>query len=88
MRDSDGTLILATGDLTGGTAYTAEYAARIKKPCLIIEPARKENVKKLIRWIQDNSIAVMNVAGPRESTVPGIYEKAFDLLYKLLKSIS
>jgi Circularly permutated YpsA SLOG family len=33
----DGTLIINLGELTGGTAATAEYAERAQKPILIIQ---------------------------------------------------
>src|SRR5438105_8892816 len=37
VRDTDGTLILTRGPVTGGTALTLEVARRLSKPCLIID---------------------------------------------------
>src|SRR5207302_8438813 len=39
VRDSDGTLILTRGRPDRGTAYTAEVAGRLHKPCLILDLA-------------------------------------------------
>src|SRR6266851_4977853 len=35
VRDSDGTLVLARGQASGGTALTIEFATDYGKPCLV-----------------------------------------------------
>ena len=76
VRDSDGTLILTRGRLSGGTAQTVDIAARLGKPALILNPAKRSNGPALRVWARQHKIRVLNVAGPRESKRPGIYAEA------------
>ena len=50
VRDSDGTLILCTGELTGGTALTREIAEGMDKPYLILAP-EELNLEVLADWL-------------------------------------
>jgi hypothetical protein len=86
-RDSDGTLIINLGELAGGTLETKRYAEKIGKPVLVVQlddgippHARTE----FDRWLEAAQIAVLNIAGPRESMRPGIYARAYRLLDALL----
>jgi predicted Rossmann-fold nucleotide-binding protein len=72
VRDSDGTLVICPGPPIGGTALTISLAKKLGKPCLIVDPKRAEAAEETRLWIALNGIAVLNVAGPRESEVPGI----------------
>ena len=76
VEESDGTLILNRGKLDGGTAFTMAHARQIGKPCLIV--ALEEGIEPAAfrDWLEANSIAVLNVAGPRESQRPGVYAAA------------
>lgn len=85
VRDSDGTLILNTGRLEGGTALTARVAGVLNKPVLIIDIDRPSQKTRIEEWLDKHGITVLNVAGPRESKHAGIYDKAYTLLDKLLK---
>ena len=40
----------------------------------------EHDVERVHEWLQANQIAVLNVAGPRESQSPGIYAAARRLL--------
>lgn len=81
--DSDGTLIIATRPLTGGTALTVELAHRRDKPCFIVDLQDVPDVSTIITWIEHHQIETLNIAGPRESNHPGIYEEAGHFLRKL-----
>lgn len=74
--DSDATLILCRGNPTGGTRLTIRYARRHNRPLLVIDlndDAKAAGaIEDLVRWIRDHRIRVLNVAGPRESSSPGI----------------
>lgn len=37
VRDTDGTLILTIGPVTGGTKLTVEFAQKHKRPCLVVD---------------------------------------------------
>ncbi len=84
VRDADGTLIIAHGELTGGTALTRDFAAAHAKPCLIVSPDNTSAAEMVAAWLAENKIRILNVAGPRESRDPGIYERAGKLLHAVL----
>ncbi len=86
VRDSEGTLIITDGRLTGGTLFTKVCAERLNKPCWISETKEPPEVDGFRRWLQTNRIETLNVAGPRESHRPGIYEQAKALLQRLLSN--
>jgi len=84
VRGSDGTLLLVRGPLTGGSKLTADVAVRERKPVLVFD-LRDDGGPDAIRlWLELHSIQVLNVAGPRESGAPGIYEEAKALLRQVL----
>jgi len=88
VRDSDGTLILARGELRGGSALTAALARRGAKPCLVVDLARDEGVRAVseaVAWLRTNAVRVLNVAGPRESESPGIHAQAIAFVRELVR---
>lgn len=91
VADSDGTLILARGPLTGGTKATEKHARKAGRPCLVIDldgAAPHGEVDRITGWIRANGIDVLNVAGPRESAHPGIEGQASRLVGAVLDRIS
>jgi len=75
VRDSDGTLILFAGALESagaGTRWTAQCALRYGKPTFVADPADLSAVLPVRHWIEAHAISTLNVAGPRESSFPGI----------------
>ena len=85
VRDADGTLILTCNEPTGGTALTIHTAQRLHKPFRVIDLMAPEDPHDVASWISQAGVIVLNVAGPRESTCPGIYHEAFDWLQKMLE---
>jgi hypothetical protein len=85
VRDSDGTLILAWGEMTGGTALTRVFALQLGKPHLVVDLAAGPSVAESLAWIKAHGVRVLNVAGPRASTVPGIYTLAANYLETLFR---
>ena len=86
VRDSDGTLILTRGPLTGGTALTARVADAAGRPLLIVDLLAAVDPSLARDWIDRQSIRTLNVAGPRESGAPGIGDEAASFLRALLTS--
>lgn len=80
VRDSDGTLILSGGPLTGGTALTESLARRQGKPVFVVDLRDDPAPDVIDEWLAANSIQTLNVAGPRESQQPGIYDRVTDFL--------
>ena len=83
VTDSDGTLILFDTEMGAGTKLTADYANNWGKPLLILNLNQAEACEELSHWLSANRIEVLNVAGPRESTNPGIHQKAKDFLARI-----
>jgi hypothetical protein len=83
VLESDATLILCRGIPSGGTALTLWLAQRHGKPYLIIDLDRSSPANAR-RWLTTVRPATLNVAGPRESTAPGIASHACDFLMRLL----
>lgn len=81
---SDATLIISPQPLTGGTLYTLEVLKLAEKPFFIVqEKLATPDAQAFERWFCKNETGVLNVAGPRESSAPGIYSKALEVLNQL-----
>lgn len=87
VQDSDATLILCEGPLTGGTELTANLAIRYQKPLLVVNLKGERNVDKIIKWLEENGVQRLNVAGPRESTAFGIHAKSKAFLSELFSRL-
>ena len=87
VEDSDGTLILTCGAPSGGTAFTIQMAEKHKKPYLVIDLDETEDPTGVVNWIKAQGIALLNVAGPRESKAPGINKRANAFLRQALKEL-
>jgi hypothetical protein len=84
VRDSDGTLILTRSRPDRGTALTIEVARKLRKPLLVVDLADNADVGPVRAWLQEHRIEVLNVAGPRESTKPGMHGAAVRFLRELV----
>ena len=81
MRDADATLILTLRELDSGSRLTADIARRLGKPYVVASlGAAPETIHlgELLPFTLDE--VVLNIAGPRESSAPGIYARAFGFL--------
>jgi Circularly permutated YpsA SLOG family len=86
VRDSDATLILLDGQPRGGTLLTQRTAAERGKPCLLVDLSAPRAVETIRAWLGEQSIRILNVAGPRESQAPGITLRATRVLHDCLAS--
>ncbi len=84
VRDSDGTLILTRGPVSGGTALTRRLTKELDKPCLVIDLAQRPRASDVRAWLAYNNIRALNVAGPRESSQAGIHAQAQRYLRRVL----
>ena len=74
--DSDGTVTISHGPLTGGSKLTQNLARRRKKPCLHIDIHKIPQflaATKINKWVIEHDIETLNVAGSRASGDPEIY---------------
>jgi len=84
VLSADATLILCRGPLTGGTELTYRLAVRHARPCLVVDLQQAPAAAGVQRWLVAEQIGVLNVAGPRESTHPGIAHEAYQFLLAVL----
>jgi hypothetical protein len=86
--DSDGTLIVARGKLTGGTDYTRQMTLKHKKQLLGIdlEQTNHYDAASLVAsWIKMRRIQILNVAGPRASKDRQIYSDVVTILERAIQ---
>jgi len=86
--DSGGTLIVSHGKLNGGSAMTRRLAKKHERPWMHVDLEKTNffqapmDVRGLV---VENHIKVLNVAGPRGSKDPKIYQSTKKLLTLLIK---
>lgn len=85
VMDSDGTLILNSGYLDGGTLATLKFAQQLHKPHHIVQFDDDIGVAimSVLEWVRENRVTTLNVAGPRESKRPGVYRLTLDFMKRL-----
>lgn len=85
--DSDATVILSVvPSLEGGSRLTAELAENHQKPLLKLHAIMGEEVaaESLASFIYEYQVRVLNVAGPRASHEPDVYDFVFGVFMRLL----
>jgi len=83
VQDCDGTLILFTTSLTGGTKLTRDLCLREKKPFLVVDAewvSVADAITGVTIFIMERNIGVLNVAGPRGSAWEEGHKFAFDII--------
>ena len=89
VKDSDGTIIIYPGKLSGGTEQTLHFCVEQRRPHELID-ASKVSTEKAAQLIADfvceNNIEILNVAGPRQSEWPEGYGYAAQVLDIFLNS--
>lgn len=91
VADSNGTLIIAKGELSGGTRETLEFCREKAKPYLVIDTEMvsvKNAVLLIQRFVSSNCIGVLNVAGPRASQWPAGHQVAHQIVSSVLRRLS
>jgi hypothetical protein len=88
VRQSDGTLIIYFGRMTGGTKLTHDSCIKHDVPCLLIDGALLDigrAADEISRFIDSRHIKLLNVAGPRASNHAGAYEYTYNVLSAVLQ---
>ncbi len=89
VRDSDATLIVypRSSRKSNGAQLTDQYAGILGKPHLIVRNER--DVDDILDWLQDLVDGLdLNVAGPRASECPEVYDITKKLLEAVLKEVN
>jgi len=90
VLDSDGTAILYSGTLEGGTRQTMIHCVEHSKPFELIDAgstAPRDAALKLAAFIERNRLSVLNIAGPRASKWPGARDHAYQTVTRLLYAL-
>jgi len=85
VKDSDGTVVIYTGKLGGGTEQTVRFCFEQKRPHQLIDAAQlppEDGANVIADFVRNNNIAILNIAGPRESEWP----KGYDYVSRALES--
>jgi hypothetical protein len=81
--DANGTLIISHGKLTEGSDYTRKMAIKHHRPWLHINLNKTPAFKAaylVSSWIKENTIEILNIAGPRASKDQRIYQDVSKLI--------
>jgi len=84
VRDSDATLIFTLTDkLDGGSKNTKELAERLDKPWRHIHP--RVHPKFIASFLIKHQVKILNIAGKRESSAPGISKWVAEMLQQAIE---
>ncbi len=87
VLDSDGTVILTHGKLTGGSLLTRKKVIQHDTTVLHLDMGKVDidkAVGQLKAFIDENEIEVLNVAGSRASKDSEIYGKTFEVVEEII----
>lgn len=87
-KDSDGTVVIYSGELYGGTEQTVRFCCDLKRPHQLIDASKisAEGAANLVGdFFHENNLSILNVAGPRQSEWPEGYDYASRVLDILLR---
>lgn len=83
VKDSDGTVIIYSGTLSGGTEQTLRFCIEQHRPHELIDASKtpvEQGAKAIADFVRENKIQTLNVAGPRQSEWPQGYDYAYRTL--------
>lgn len=90
VLNSDATLILSSGILSGGSKLTQDLTISCGKPLLHIDFLRSDAENAVLiaeEWLASNAAEVLNIAGPRSSEDADIYSTSLRFLIQLFAKI-
>ncbi|MBX3651069.1 MAG: putative molybdenum carrier protein [Burkholderiales bacterium] len=90
VADSDGTVILHGDALEGGTLQTRRFCEELGKPCLVIARENTDEADAagaIAGFVARHGIRRLNVAGPRASKQPRVYDWAHAVITRFLAGI-
>ena len=83
VKDSDGTLIIYPGKLSGGTEQTIRFCVKLQRPHELIDASKfsgQDAATLIAGFVRKHNIKSLNVAGPRQSEWSEGYEYAYRAL--------
>ena len=91
VKDSDGTVVIFSRELRGGTEQTVRFCVELKRPHQLIDASKlsaKGAANLTADFVRENKIGILNVAGPRQSEWPEGYDYASRALSAFLQHYS
>lgn len=98
VQNSDGTLIIGLNVNSPGCGLTQRYCSKHGKPQFLVKlstdgvtPFTAQQLSDAVAWVQENNIAVLNIAGNREAYLEQrslVYGPTFRLVSQLLGQIN
>jgi hypothetical protein len=89
VLDSDGTVIISFGPLTGGSETTRLACIEFRKPHVVIDAkAAKPHAaaEAIVAFIERYDVHVLNIAGPQTSEQPDIGQYVYQTVRRVLAS--
>lgn len=83
VEAADATLVIYASQLKGGTAETVAICLQLEKPFKLIDTSLVSAVvavQAIDDFVRENRVKVLNVAGPRASSNPALYEYCNQIL--------
>lgn len=87
VKSSDATLVIINRKADRGTSLTISLCQKYHKDHLVIDLSEEKWSIDVLKWIGQNKINILNIAGNRESYSPGISKTAFDFLLPVMKKV-
>lgn len=90
VKEADGTVIFTHGDPTGGSKLTLDIAYRECRQAIHVDIGTMEPdqaAELVVDWVDAYGVRVLNVAGSRESSCPGIQGYVTETIRRVLKEI-
>jgi hypothetical protein len=91
VKDSDGTVIMYSVQLSGGTEQTVGFCVEQERPHQLIDASKISTEKaaaSIADFVREHTIDILNVAGPRQSEWTEGYDYAFRVLEVFANSIT
>jgi hypothetical protein len=91
VQDSDGTVILFSETLSGGTLLTQKLCIPEKTPFIAIDAQAMTKLRAadaIGKFVEEHAVQVLNVAGPRLSGWPAGYGFALGVMGIVISNLS
>jgi hypothetical protein len=87
VKEADGTIRFASNWNSAGERCTLNAINRHNKPHIDVDINNPISAEEVLRWLVDNKIRVLNVAGNSERTSPGIEKFVFSFLCNVINLV-
>ena len=88
VKDSDATIRFATDFNSPGERLTRKACIQYRKEYWDINLTNPWSIEETVDWLISHKVEVLNIAGNRESTSPGIYQFTADYLFQVLLKLN